>query len=47
MSLDEENLRKRAFESELKALYDMKRPNGMNFIHYKKVKKNSRIQFTT
>ena len=39
MSLYENKLRKHEFESELKIIYDMKRPNGMNCIHDDKRKK--------
>ena len=41
MSLYENKLRKHEFESELKIIYDMKRPNGMNCIHDNKVNKIS------
>ena len=39
--LDEKKGRKRAFESKLKIIYDMKKPNGMNCIHDKKSNKTS------
>ena len=43
MSLDEKKLRKRMFESELKIIYYMKRPNGMNYMHDKKVNKRAEL----
>ena len=39
MSLDEEEWRNCAFESKLKSIYDIKRPNSMNLIHENEVSK--------
>ena len=39
MIIDENKLHKRAFESELKYIYDIKRPNRINDIHDNEVNK--------
>ena len=43
MSLDEKRWRKCAFESELKDIYYIKRPDGMQCIYDKKVNKTSKF----
>ena len=37
MNLDEKKRGKHLFEKKIKILYDMKRPNGVNYIHDNKV----------
>ena len=39
LSLDQKKWRKHAFESDLKIIYDTKRPNGMSHVHDEKVNK--------